>query len=67
MPKNCESRWKMYAVPDPCVDAPCDTNADCEREGLSANFTCTCRSPFIDGNGFNCSSKNGTLYLIKIT
>ena len=49
----------MHTVPDPCVGAPCDINADCEREGvLSANFTCTCRSPFIDGNGFNCSSEN---------
>ena len=45
-------------VPDPCDREPCNINADCEREGLlSANFTCSCRDPFTDGDGFNCSSK----------
>ena len=49
----------VYTVPDPCLSLPCDVNALCEREGLlSPNFTCTCREPFNDGDGFNCSSKH---------
>ena len=44
-------------VPDPCLSDPCDVNANCTREGLlSPNFTCTCREPYSDGDGFNCSS-----------
>ena len=51
-------QWHRKTVPDPCDSASCDINADCEREGLlSANFTCSCRYPFTDGDGFNCSSK----------
>ena len=43
-------------VPDPCLSHPCDVNADCTREGLlSADFTCSCREPFTDGDGFTCS------------
>ena len=46
----------LGTVPDPCLSDPCDTNADCTREGLlSADFTCTCQEPFTDGDGFNCS------------
>ena len=47
----------QISVPDPCLSDPCDVNADCTREGLqSPDFTCTCREPFIDGDGFSCSS-----------
>ncbi len=47
-----------FIVPDPCLMDPCDVNADCVREGLLCpNFTCTCISPFIDGDGFYCSSR----------
>ena len=50
--------WQ-HAVPDPCHSQPCDPNADCDREGVrSVGFTCTCRPPFVVGNGFNCSSKS---------
>ena len=57
--------WEFHqllstTVPDPCLSQPgaCDINADCEREGLlSDNFTCTCRPPFIIGDGFNCASE----------
>ena len=46
----------VYVVPDPCLLEPCDVNAGCTREGLlSPDFTCTCREPFTDGDGFNCS------------
>ena len=49
----------LNIVPDPCLMNPCDVNADCTREGLlSPNFTCTCKEPYTDGNGSNCSSKD---------
>ena len=50
-------------VPDPCDREPCDINADCEREGLlSANFTCSCRDPFSDGDGFKIRLSSVPLY-----
>ena len=49
----------MLLVPDPCLSGPCDPNAVCQRDGLlNGNFTCTCLSPFIVGDGFNCSGKS---------
>ena len=48
----------LSAVPDPCLSEPCDSNADCTREGvLSENFTCVCRTPFTVGDGFTCSGR----------
>lgn len=47
----------VIIVPDPCLSAPCDANALCEREGLlTGNFSCSCQAPFLVGDGFNCAS-----------
>ena len=47
----------FLAVPDPCMIGLCDKNADCMTQGaMNSVFTCTCREPFTDGDGFNCSS-----------
>ena len=56
IPGSESSKLLNFVVPDPCVSEPCDVNAICEREGLLTDgFTCTCQSPFTEGNGFNCS------------
>ncbi len=47
-------------VPDPCLSTPCNSNAECTRDGLQLNtFTCFCISPY-EGDGFNCICKLST-------
>ena len=60
--RDCKDNTGNYyhanndTVPDPCLSDPCDENAICIRVGLLTDeFTCTCQSPFSEGNGFNCS------------
>ena len=44
-------------LPDPCLNSPCDANADCTRvSSLNGNFSCTCRAGFT-GTGLECSGE----------
>ena len=66
--RDCKDNNYCHAnndtVPDPCLSDPCDANAVCIRVGLLTDeFTCTCQSPFLEGNGFNCSGTKLSLNL----
>ena len=55
--KICQNAVCSILVPDPCLNSPCDINADCQREGvLSDQFSCTCISGFT-GDGLQCTGK----------
>ena len=44
-------------LPDPCLQSPCGTYANCVRESSqSPNFICECLPPFV-GSGSNCTGK----------
>ena len=44
-------------LPDPCLQSPCETYANCVRESSqSPNFICECLPPFV-GSGSNCTGK----------